>query len=657
MSSPALHQIPSQRPEPAGAHPLARLSAEEMRQARAVLSAAGLVQESTRFTYVGLEEPAKGEVLDTGGALVPRRARVILLDVATGVATDTVVSLTKGEVDSRRVLDPVRDGQPAIMLEEYIAADEIVKADEGWRAAMARRGITDLDLVCPCPLSAGAATKPDEQGRRMVRVLSFVRHREADHPWAHPVDGLVAFVDLTQRRVIELIDDVLLPVPAQEHNHDDPEYVGPLRTTLKPIEITQPEGPSFSVDDDVVSWEGWKFRIGFDAREGLTLHQLSLNGRDVIYRASIAEMVVPYADPSPARWWQNYFDAGEYSLGAQVNALQLGCDCLGEIHYFDAVVADDLGEPQTRPNAICMHEEDFGVLWKHTDLFTGSSETRRQRRLVISFFVTVGNYDYGFYWYLYLDGTIELECKATGVMFTSSYVPGSPFADEVAPGLGGPYHQHMWCARLDMTVDGVTNTVNEVQLQRLPVGPDNPHGNAFTKLVTPLERESQGARMAEPASARAWHVVNPTKHNRLGQPVGYALYPQGQPVLAADPTASISQRAAFATHHLWVTRYDPAERYPSGDLPNQHAGGAGLPAWTAQDRDLTGTDVVLWHTFGLTHFPRTEDWPVMPVDRAGFTLKPVGFFDRNPTLDVPASTASHCAAPAAEGESGGCCSS
>jgi primary-amine oxidase len=639
MSVSALHQIGSTKPEPDTLHPLARLSADEMREVRTILSAAGLVGETVRFTYVGLEEPAKAEVL--AGGTPARQARAILLDVATGRATDTVVSLTDRAVTRQRPLDPLVDGQPPIMFEEYVAADEIVKADPGWVAAMARRGITDVELVCPCPLSAGVATTPDEQGRRMVRVLSFLRHRENDHPWAHPIDGVVAFVDLTERRVVELIDDTLLPVPATEHNHDDPAYVGPQRTSLKPIEITQPEGPSFTVVGDEVSWEGWRFRIGFDAREGLTLHQLSLHGRDIVYRASVAEMVVPYADPSPARWWQNYFDAGEYSLGAQVNPLQLGCDCLGVIRYFDAVVADDLGEPQVRPNAICMHEEDFGVLWKHTDLFTGSSETRRQRRLVISFFVTVGNYDYGFYWYLYLDGAIELECKATGVMFTSSYVPGSPWADEVAPGLGGPYHQHMWCARLDMTVDGTANSVHEVQLQRVPVGPDNPYGNAFTKQVTPLRSESQAARMADPASARTWHVVNPTKLNALGQPVGYALYPQGQPVLAADPTASISQRAAFATRHLWVTQYDPAERYPSGDLPNQHSGGAGLPAWTAADRSLEGADVVLWHTFGLTHFPRPEDWPVMPVDRAGFVLKPVGFFDRNPTLDVPAGVKAH----------------
>lgn len=46
--------------------------------------------------------------------------------------------------------------------------------------------------------------------------------------------------------------------------------------------------------------------------------------------------------------------------------------------------------------------------------------------------------------------------------------------------------------------------------------------------------------------------------------------------------------------------------------------------------------MVLWHTFGISHIPRPEDWPVMPVEACGFRLRPWGFFDRNPTLDVPA---------------------
>jgi primary-amine oxidase len=542
--------------------------------------------------------------------------------------------------------DPVRDGQPSILLDEFIAVDEIVKADDGWCEAMRRRGITDLDLVRPCPLSAGVFDLPDEPGHRMLRVLSFLANRPDDHCWAHPIDGVVAYVNLTERRVVKLIDHELMPIPAEEGNFDDPSYVGPERTTLKPIEITQPEGASFTVADDVVSWENWTVRVGFDPREGLVLNQVSFRDGDedrpVLYRASIAEMVVPYADPSPVRFWQNYFDAGEYLLGQQTNSLRLGCDCLGEIHYLDAVLADSDGEPREIPNAVCIHEEDQGVLWKHTDIFTESQETRRQRRLVISFFVTVGNYDYGFYWYLYLDGRIELEVKATGVMFTSSYVADSPWATEVAPGLGAPYHQHMFAARLDMTVDGTANAVQEVDVRRVPIGPDNPYGNAFGRSVTRLTRESEAAREADLGKGRVWQVVSTERTNRLGQPTSYVLHPKGNPVLLADGGSSVAKRAAFATKHLWVTRYDPGERYPAGDLINQHPGGAGLPTFQAADRSIDGEDVVVWHTFGTTHFPRTEDWPVMPVDSCGFTLRPVGFFDRNPTLDVPASATGHC---------------
>jgi primary-amine oxidase len=618
------------------AHPLRRLGADEIRLAKALLVDHGLVGEHTRFAYLGLEEPPKAEVLAfREGDPVDRRVRAILLDTATGGATDVVASLTRGTVDASAEIDTGRDGQPPIMLEDLVAVDQIVKADPGWRAAMARRGVTDLDLVRPCPLSAGAFGIEGEAGRRMLRVLSFVQHHEKDHPWAHPVDGLVAYVDLIERRVRHLVDTEVLPIPEEEGNFDDPAQAGPARTSLKPIHVTQPEGPSFSLDGEVVTWEGWRLRVGFDAREGLTLHQVSLQDRPVCYRASIAEMMVPYADPGPARFWQNYFDAGEYLLGQQVVSLTLGCDCLGEIRYLDAVLPTGDGEPLEVPNAICLHEEDTGVAWRHNDLFTGSSETRRMRRLVVSSFVAIGNYDYGFFWYLYLDGRIELEVKATGVVFTSAYVEGSRWATQVAPGLGAPYHQHLFSARLDMTVDGVGNAVDEVELERVPVGPGNQHGNAFTRKVTRLARESEAARVADPAVGRTWQVVNPARTNRLGQPVAYALDPQPAPLLAADAGAAIAGRGAVATRHLWVTRYDPAERYAAGDLPNQHPGGAGLPAYAAADRDLDGQDIVLWHTFGMLHFPRPEDWPVMPVATCGFTLRPVGFFDRNPVLDLP----------------------
>jgi primary-amine oxidase len=643
------------------AHPLDPATAAEYLAGRDIMAAAGLLNGMVRFAYYGLEEPAKDDVLAGDPTTADRRLRAFLVNTGTGESTDVVVSLTHHDVVSARTLDPGTDGQMPILDSDFIAVDEIVKADPAWRAAMARRGYEDLSQIRACPITAGAYGVADDDRRRMVRVLAFVQAREHDLAWAHPVDGIAAYVDLIERKVFKITDEFELPVPAESGDYDDVALRGPHRTTLKPIQITQPEGPSFTLDGYALRWQDWSMRIGFDAREGLTLHQIALHDRNadhdhdheadhdhdgarerpVIYRASIPEMVVPYGDPR-FRYWQAYFDTGEYLVGKWVNSLELGCDCLGEIAYLDATVPDDTGQPRTIPNAICVHEEDFGILWKHTDIFNGSAQSRRQRRLVVSYFTTVGNYDYGFYWYFYLDGTIECEVKLTGVLFTSAY-PGDdhPYSTEVAPGLAAPVHQHLFSARLDMTVDGRANAVEEVDVGGLPIGPENPFGNAMVQTVTRLTRESQAGRRADGSRGRTWRVVSTERQNRFGHPTAYTLYPESAPALLADPASPLAARAGFAANHLWVTKYDPAQRYSAGDFVNQHPGGAGIPAFIAADQDIDGTDLVVWHTFGPTHFPRLEDWPVMPVARCGFVLKPTGFFDRNPTLDVPP-PAPHC---------------
>jgi primary-amine oxidase len=618
-------------------HPLDPVTADEFLAGRDILEKAGLLGDPVRFAYYGLEEPPKQDVLAGLGnqSGTDRRLRAYLLNQATGESADVVVSLSAGTVVSKKVLDPPADGQLPIVGSEFALVDEITKADPAWLAAMAKRGLTDVAKIRTCPITMGV---PDGEKRRYVRVLAFLQEREHDLAWAHPVDGVTAYVDLIERTVYRVDDEFEAAVPRESGDYDDPEVRGPHRTTLKPIEITQPEGPSFTLDGNLLRWQDWELRVGFDGREGLTLHEISIAGRPLIYRASIAEMVVPYGDPN-FRYWQTYFDSGEFLVGVYANSLELGCDCLGEIAYLDATVTDDNGQPRVIKNAICVHEEDVGILWKHTDIFNGSAQSRRQRRLVVSFFTTVGNYDYGFYWYFYLDGTVELEIKATGIVFTSAQ-PG-PYATEVAPGLGAPVHQHLFSARLDMQVDGQANAVEEVDVHGLPMGPDNPYGNAIGHTVTRLTRESQAARVNDATRGRTWRVINPGSPNRYGQPVAYTLYPEPAPVLLADPDAPLTKRAGFATSHLWVTRYDHAERYPAGDYVNQSPGGAGLPAWTAADRDIDGQDIVVWHTFGPTHTPRPEDWPVMPVARCGFMLKPTGFFPRNPTLDVPPA-ADHC---------------
>ena len=626
-------------------HPLDPLSAEEITAARDHLVAEGRLGDTVRVAYLSLKEPDKAGL--RAGGDVPREARAILLDTSSGATTDLLIDLTAGRTVSADAVDPALVGQAPVLFEEFDAIESILAADEGWRAALGARGLAP-DQVRVAPLSAGIFDYEGEEGKRLLRGLAFAQREPGDYAWGHPVDQLVAFVDMIERKVVRIVDDGPSDDPLTNGNFESPELTGPLRTDLKPLHITQPEGPSFTLEGNVLRWQKWDLHVGFDAREGLVLGQIGFDDRgrrrSIIDRASIAEMVVPYGDPAPYRSWQNYFDTGEYLVGRDANSLELGCDCLGEITYLSPVVADDFGNPREITQGICIHEEDFGLLWKHTDQWAGHASTRRQRRLVVSFFTTVGNYDYGFYWYFYLDGTIQFEAKATGIVFTARY-PGKdyPYASQIAPGLGAPFHQHIFCARLDMAVDGDRNAVHELDLQRVPKGAGNPHGNAFTRSRRVFGTETEARRKADGSLGRVWEIVNTEKTNIVGEPVAYTLFPEGQPTLAAAEDASISRRAAFATDHLWVTQFAEDERFPAGDFVNQSVGSPGLPEYIRANRPIDGEDIVLWHSFGLTHFPRVEDWPIMPVDYTGFTLKPTGFFDQNPALDVPPSQSAHSA--------------
>jgi primary-amine oxidase len=260
----------------------------------------------------------------------------------------------------------------------------------------------------------------------------------------------------------------------------------------------------------------------------------------------------------------------------------------------------------------------------------------------------VGNYEYGFFWYFYLDGTIQAEVKLTGIIQTQAVRPGErvPYANPVTPELAGPHHQHVFSYRLDFTLDGAANAVYEVDAVPVPTGPDNPYGNAFTAQATLLETELGAQRLAAADKSRYWKIVNHDVRNAVGEPVAYKLVPaHATAPLLAQPDAAITSRAMFGTKHLWVTPFAADERRAAGDFPNQHPGGDGLPRWTAADRPVVDTDIVVWHTVGVTHFCRPEDFPVMPVEYTGFTLKPFGFFDRNPAIDLASS---------AEAEGGHC---
>src|SRR5215471_18367874 len=557
-------------------HPLDPLSAAEITTAVAILCASGKLGPHVQFATVMLQEPSKEVVLNfKDGDPIEREAFAIILDNDDGATYEAVVSLTSSMVKGWKHIPGV---QPCVMLDEFFECENTVKADSAFQEALRKRGITDVSLLMVDPWSAGNYGEEVEQHHRLVRALTWVRNAPTDNGYAHPVDGLQVLVDLNKMQVLRIDDSGLIPVPVQADGNYTSDYIKEFRTDLKPLEITQTDGPSFTVHGHDVTWQKWHFRIGFTPREGLVLHTIGYKDqgrvRPLIYRASLVDMVVPYGDPHPNHNRKNAFDVGEYGIGMLANSLALGCDCLGHIHYFDAQMTDSRGQVLQINHAICLHEEDYGILWKHIDWRTNQTEVRRSRRLVVSFIATVGNYEYGYFWYFYQDGTIQFEVKMTGIMNTGALPPGveAKYGQLVAPQLYAPIHQHFFNVRLDMMVDGLSNSVYEVNTVAEPPGPENPHGNAYFARATLLPTESEAQRVIDPLAGRYWKVVNLAVRNHVGEPVGYKLMPGENVLPFAHPESSVYKRATFATKHLWVTPYHPAERYPAGDYPNQHAG-------------------------------------------------------------------------------------
>jgi primary-amine oxidase len=624
-------------------HPLAPLTVQEAgAAARLALAATG---DGARLVYVALAEPDKSVVVGWDGTARPRQALAVTYAKPAGLTWMITVDLAAEAVIAKV---PVPGAQPPIMLDEWMANADGIKADPAFQAACAKRGVTDMSKVQIDPWPASYfGLDIDQSGKRLARGVAYVLDGPGCNPYAKPIENLVAIWDRDAGVMVELQDGEVIPVPQDPGRYDADSYPHP-RTTAQ-LDIIQPNGAGFTVEDGLLRWGPWQMRLSMHSVEGLVIHEVYYiegeRARPVLYRASLAEMVVPYGSTSLNHWWKNAFDAGDVGLGKMANSLELGCDCLGEITYLDSVATDEDGNATVAKNTICLHEEDYGILWKHADMLNNVSEVRRSRRMVASSIATVGNYEYGFFWYFYLDGTIAAEVKLTGIIQTQAVRPGErvAYANPVTPELAGPHHQHMFSFRLDVCLDGPGNSVYEVDAVPVPPGPDNPYGNAFTSEATLLETELQAQRLADSAKSRYWKIVNPGSLNACGEPVGYKLVPShaGAPLLA-QPDAAITARASFATRHLWVTPFHPEERRPAGDFPNQHPGGAGLPAWTAADRPVVNTDIVLWHTVGVTHFCRPEDFPVMPVEYAGFTLKPFGFFDANPAIDLaPAPRGDH----------------
>ncbi|MBN9757520.1 Monoamine oxidase [Pseudonocardia sp. Ae406_Ps2] len=636
-------------PSPAQRHWTEPLAESEIAEIVDLVKADPRIGEHPRFWGVSVDEH-RARDLPAG---VGRPVRSIVMNPDAHAAWE-VTGWTSG-VDrpaSLQTWTPVDARRPGISSEEARMMAQACRDDPGMRAALARRGITDPSLVWVDPESITGFEPPEFAGRRLSWGAVWHREHPEDNGYARPVPGLVPIVDMETFEVLRIEDHDSGPPTAEAGNYRSGDW-GPDRV-VAPLEIVQPDGPGFTVDGHLVRWQNWSFRVGFTHREGMVLHDVRyLDGdreRTVLRRAAVNEMYVPYLDPDPTAYRKNFFDWGEYGAGPLTASLALGCDCLGEIRYLDAAVLGGHGEPRTVRNAVCLHEEDASILWKHVNTRTGHAEVRRSRKMVVSSFATVANYDYGFYWSFHQDGTIDLEIKLTGIMSVTGLGPdgAARHGRRVGADVQASNHQHYFGLRLDTAVDGPRNRLSEIHAEVEPDPELDPYGNACRMVRTPITSEAAGARSADPSRAVHWLVESTERTNRFGDPTGYRLVLPNTTRLFARPGSVVERKAPFVSRALWASAYAPDERFIAGEYPNQGPlGEDGVHVWQRADRRLDDAELVLWPVVGVHHDPRPEEWPVMAVHRIGMRMEPDGFFDRNPSLDLPAP------APARSGD--GCC--
>jgi primary-amine oxidase len=464
-------------------------------------------------------------------------------------------------------------------------------------------------------------------------------------PVVDPITLEVIRIDILPTGLDESVQP-LAPWQAVAANEYIPE-AQTLRTDVKPLRVVQPEGASFTVEDlselgRLIRWQKWDFKVGFNQREGMVLYDVHYDNKPLFYRLSLSDMCIPYADPRHPFHRKAAFDLGDVGAGIMANNLQLGCDCLGSIYYMGGVVADSYGKPVNMPNVICVHEQDAGILWKHTNYRTNRAVVVRNRELVLQTILTVSNYEYILSFVFNTAGDISYEARATGILSTQPLDLGltdapHPFGTVVHPGVLGGFHQHFFSLRIDPMVAGYGNTVAYDEAVAIPRDPKlNPHGVGYT--VRRTEVESSGGYDLDPGKNRTFKIINPAVRNAVnGAAVGYKLMVPPMQAILADPESFHHKRAEFADHSIYITRYAEGELYAGGLYTNQSRGGTGVRSWADRKDSLAGGDPVVWVQFGINHIPRVEDFPVMPVETLRVMLRPVNFFDRNPALDVPPS--------------------
>ena len=642
-------------------HPLDPLTAEELAVVRDVLSASGAFSPNTNFVWVELDEPAKAVVEGfRPGSDFPRRARLAAVDYDKMKTSEVVVDIGARRIASIKDLGGL---QPGIDGRDIAIARSVVDSDAAIKQALIRRGMKIPGKVSEAVqvlyYSIGRDATFENNRHRLMRV-AFASDQIAVNMGSPFVDGLMAVIDLYSRKAIQIYDRAGVQSSKVPHDIFNPTY----RTVLNQTDrrAAQRSG-DIKIEQNVVSWRNWRFRYGFNLREGLVLYQIAVNDagkwRSVVYRASVSETLTSYLDPDGFRSWLEVLDEGGGGLGYDSIAVQPGREVPGAATALNVLLPNP-----TRPafsstfgRRVYLYERDGGNLmyYRQGDRTAHASATE----LVVGFFASLGNYDYGFNWVFKQDGSFAFEVELAGEVLTkfveakkcqtcAAIANGTgndgraiesrgddQYGTLVYPNVVALNHQHWFNLRLDFDIDGTKNAVMENNMRRVERDsarkePDD--DPVFIETHTIFRRAVDAKRDADHETSRSWTIYNPASVNQIGRPAGYMIMP-GENAMAEFPMRRETGTVGFAFHHLWVTPLRDHEIYAAGAYPDQAKSDyRDTLYYYANDEAIYDKDIVVWYSLGMTHAPRVEDYPLMSDVKLGVSFLPDGFFSRNPAL-------------------------
>ncbi len=652
-------------------HPLDPLTADELAVVGEVLKQSSEFSKNTDFGWIQLQEPPKAivKVYQPGGD-VPRTAFATAIDYDRKMAFEVMVDVKARRLASVTALE---GRQPGITDDDTERARAIVDSDPAIKAALVRRGLEipgKTSDACDMQFAAvGHDPSLDRHGGRLIRVL-FASDQHAINEFSPFLDGLTAIVDLYSGTTVELRDVPGAPTRKVPHDIFDAKVRGPA-PAARPASPPRRERPTLAIDGHSIAWRSWQLRFSFNVREGLVLHQIGFTHentrRSILYRASVAEVITAYGDPSGFWSWMELFDEGVFGLGYLSTPVRPGRDVPAGAVTLSPIMPDPSKKRFSDPlkDRIYVYERDAGGLmhYRQGDQTFHAPATE----LVIGFFASIGNYVYGFNWVFRQDGSFAFEAELAGEVLTKFVEAAScgvcealaegpgpdgesrTFAARgadangtmVHPGLVAIDHQHWFNLRLDFDIDGTDNAImeNNVPLAAATDGHGG-HGEqmsdarVLTSTHTVFGKAVDAKRHTNDETSRSWTIYNPSSATKTRRPAGYTVTPT-ENTATVFPRSREREPVALTFHHLWVTPFREGQLYAGGTYPNQaKPDGTDTLYHYTNGESIYKKDIVVWYSLGETHVPRLEDYPVMPNVKLSVVFRPDGFFERNPVLGL-----------------------